>query len=144
MRFRTEFDLDILSQGVSVRLIRVLATIQLETASGWTKEYRAIVDTGNPISIIPFSIWNQAQIRPLIRENVRLYGLGSNEKSALSGHLAEVTCILKDVQKTSPPLKIKAYLLKDDRSPFLIGFEDILTEIKLVSDYKRKYAFLEI
>ena len=97
LRFRTEFDLDILSQGISVRLIRVLATIQLETASSWTKEYRAIVDTGNPISIIPFSIWNQAQIRPLIRENVRLYGLGSNEKSALSGHLAEVTCIAEDL-----------------------------------------------
>ena len=71
LRFRTEIDLDLLSQGVPVRLIRLLATIQLKTAGGWTKEYRAIVDTGNPISVIPFSIWNQARIRPLLRKDIK-------------------------------------------------------------------------
>lgn len=40
-------------------------------------------------------------------------------------------------------MTLKAYLIEDDRAPLLIGFEDVLTLIKLVSDYKNKVAYLE-
>ena len=52
--------------------------------------------------------------------------------------------VLVDKKTTSPPVKAKALLLDDDSVPFLIGFEDILTDIKLVCDYRTKTAFLQI
>jgi hypothetical protein len=41
-------------------------------------------------------------------------------------------------------LKIKALLLPDDSLPLIVGFEDVLTTAKLVSDYKNGTAYLEI
>lgn len=38
-------------------------------------------------------------------------------------------------------IRAKAILLDDDSVPFLIGFEDILSDIKLVCDYSGKTAY---
>ena len=142
--FQTKIDLDFLLKGVSLRLIRLIATIRLKTRDGWTRAYDAIVDTGNPISIIPFSIWSKAQVRLLLPEQTQLFGIGVDGKAAVSGKLAEVIGIFRDQQKVSRPLRIKAHILEDDSAPLLIGFEDILTNVKLVSDYKSKEAYFEV
>ena len=142
LEFSTKIDFDLFPYGVSVRLIRLLTTIKLKTERGWTREFKAIVDTGNPISVIPFSIWNKAEVRPILPFKVKLYGFGTNDKSAILGRLAEVALVFLDKEGISSALRLKAYILEDDRAPFLIGFEDVLTEIKLVSDYKRKSAWL--
>jgi hypothetical protein len=68
-------------------------------------------------------------------------GIGGGK---VSGKLGEITLILVDKKTTSPPIKAKALLLDDDSVPFLIGFEDILTDIKLVCDYKSKTSFFHI
>ena len=44
----------------------------------------------------------------------------------------------------SPVIKAKALLLDDDSVPFLIGFEDIMTDIKLVCDYATKTSYFYI
>ena len=142
--FQTKIDLDFLLKGVSLRLIRLIATIQLKTRDGWTRTYDAIVDTGNPISIIPFSIWSKAQVKFLLPDRTQLFGIGADDKAAVSGKLAEVVGIFRDQQKVSQPLRIKAHILEDDSAPLLIGFEDILTNVKLVSDYKSKEAYFEV
>ena len=56
LEFETQIDLDFIEQGTAVHLIRLTASVQLQATEGWTKKYKAIVDTGNPISIIPNSI----------------------------------------------------------------------------------------
>ena len=127
-----------------IRSIRLIATIRLKTRDGWTRAYDAIVDTGNPISIIPFSIWSKAQVRLLLPDKTKLYGIGADDKAAVSGKLAEVIGVFRDPQKTSQPMRIKAHILEDDSAPLLIGFEDILTDVKLVSDYGSKDAYLEM
>jgi len=143
--FQTKIDLDFLLKGVSVRLIRLIATIRLKTRDGWTRAYDAIVDTGNPISIIPFSIWSKAQVRLLLPPGkTKLYGIGADDKTAVSGKLAEVIGVFRDRQKTSQPMRIKAHILEDDSAHLLIGFEDILTDVKLVSNYKSKEAYFEV
>ena len=144
IEFETRIDMDFLLRGVTVRLIRLIATVQLKTEDGWTRGYDAIVDTGNPISIIPLSIWSKAQVKILLPDKVKLYGIGTDEKSAVSGRLAEVTCVFRYKGKISQPLKIKSHILKDDSAPFLIGFEDILTDAKLFSDYKSRSAYLKV
>jgi len=40
-------------------------------------------------------------------------------------------------------IHVYAFLLNDDSVPFLIGFEDVLTNAKLFLDYKFKTGYLE-
>ena len=61
LEFETHIDLELLERGIVVRLIRLRASVQLQTAEGWTAKYKALVDTGNPISIVPKSVWRKSQ-----------------------------------------------------------------------------------
>ena len=141
LEFETHIDLDLLEQGVTVNLIRLIASLRLQTKNGWTRRYKALIDTGNPISVIPNSIWNKARINWLLPYKSELSGIGSGK---VSGKLGEIVLVLVDERTVSPPIKAKAFLLDNDKVPFLVGFEDILIDIKLVSDYRTKTAFLQI
>lgn len=141
LEFETHVDLDLIEQGITVHLIRLTASLRLGTKEGWTMKYKAIVDTGNSISVIPNSVWSKAKINWLLPHKSELRGIGSGK---VLGKLGEVTLVLVDKKTTSLPIKAKALLLDDDSVPFLIGFEDILTDIKMVCDYKSKTALLEI
>lgn len=144
LEFETRIDIDFLVKEISFRLIRLICRIRLKSKEGFTRTYDAIVDTGNPITIIPFSIWCNASSRLISHEQVKLYGLGTEDDSAIRGNLGQVEIVFVDEQKSSSPIRIKAYLIEDDRAPLLIGFEDVLTLIKLVSDYKNNIAYLQI
>ena len=50
---------------------------------------------------------------------------------------------IADEKQISLPLTIKAHLLNDDSVPFLIGFEDVLTELALTVDFKSKSAYFK-
>ena len=141
LEFETHIDLDFIEQGVAVHLIRLTASVQLQTMEGWTRKYKALVDTGNPISVIPNSVWSKAKISRALSEKSDLHGIGGGK---VSGKLGEVTLLFADRKTISPLIKAKAFLLDDDSVPFLIGFEDVLTDIKLVCDYKTKTSFFEI
>lgn len=144
LHFQTRIDLEFLSQGIHLRLIRLLGTVQLKTPGGWSKETQVIVDTGNPISLVPYSIWSGAEYRLLVQGKTKLFGLGADEQGGLSGTLGEVTLVFKDQQTTSSAIKCKAHLMEDDSAPFLIGFEDILTEAELACHYKSQLAWIEM
>ncbi len=143
LHFQTKIDLQFLADGVHFRLIRLLGTVQLRTADGWSPEMKVIIDTGNPVTIIPHSIWSLADVRVLMPAKTKLFGLGSNEEIGLSGQLAEATLVFKDPDTISPPIKFKAHILDDDSAPFLIGFEDILTSAGLACSYASQTAWLE-
>jgi len=141
LEFETHIDLDFVEQGIAVHLIRLTASLQLQTSEGWTRKYKALVDTGNPISVIPNSVWSKGKINWILSHRSDLLGIGGGK---VSGKLGEVTLVLVDKKTASPPIKAKALLLDDDSVPFLIGFEDIMTDIKLVCDYKSKTSFFQI
>ncbi len=102
---------------------------------------RAIIDTGGPISITPRSVWEQMR-----------YGLYSNIETeipvggrATTGRLGQVILRFHDAQereRTATPLTIKAYLLSDDSHPIVLGFEDILTDVELHSNFPQQNVHL--
>jgi len=141
LEFETNIDLDFVEQAIAVHLIRLTVSLQLQTNEGWTRKYKALVDTDNPISVIPNSVWSKGKINWILSHKSDVRGIGGGKVSV---KLGEITLILVDKKTTSPPIKAKALLLDDDSVPFLIGFEDILTDIKLVCDYKSKTSFFEI
>lgn len=141
LEFDTHIDLDLVERGITVRLIRLIASVQLQTPQGWTKKYKALVDTGNPISIIPNSVWRGAKIRRVISDKGDVHGIGGGK---VTGKLGEVTLVFVDKNTVSPVIRAKAILLDDDSTPFLLGFADIMTDIKLICDYAGKTAYFQI
>ena len=140
LKFQTNYDLALLSVGLKVRLVRVLVNVCFKTARGWRAPYEAIVDTGNPITVIPQKIHQQISSQVLYPNKVDLLGIG---QGSVRGQLAGVVISFHDPQTTSPPLQAKAYLLDDDSAPLIIGYEDGLTELRLVSDYPQQQAYFE-
>ena len=108
LEFETHLDLDFIGQGVAINLIRIIASLQLETTDGWTRKYKALVDTGNPISVVPNSVWNKAKIKYLLPHKSELRGIGAGK---VSGKLGEITLVFVDNKTTSPPIRVKALLL---------------------------------
>ena len=99
LEFETQIDLDLIEQGIAVHLIRLTASVQLQTTEGWTRKYKAIVDTGNPISIIPNSIWKKAKISKVFSDKSDVHGIGGGK---VSGRLGEITLVLVDKSTISP------------------------------------------
>lgn len=143
LQIRTMIDLELLEKGIILRLVRLIGILRFKINSGWSNGYDAIIDTGGPISIIPYSIWEKANINLLSSEIITLQGISSSKDVGIKGRIGEIKCALVDERHTSPVLTIKAYLLLNDDHPLIIGFEDILTQARLVSDYKNKESYLE-
>ena len=140
LEYETRIDLDYLSAGIELQLIRLVAIIQFKAQDGWSDEFRAIIDTGSPLSVIPKFIWEEIEVKWLLPQRQQLVGIGA---SGVSGRLAEVRAIFSDEQKISPAISFKAHLLDDDTVPLLIGYGNLLTDLKLFSDYKNKVAYLK-
>jgi len=141
LEFETKLDSDLLSVGISIRLIRLIASLRLKTAEAWTDPYKAIIDTGSPITLIPEHVWEKVSVKWISPGSIQLTWLGSG---GVSGKLAEVVMVFLDKKGLSPPISLKAFLVDSDTVPLIIGFEDVLTDIKMVCDYKSKIAFFQI
>ena len=141
LEIRTDLDLDFLEEDILFHSIRFMSFVQLRTSEGWTTPYKAIIDIGTPISVIPRFIWKSAQVKWLSRRKVSLTGIGSGK---VQGRLGEVTLVFSDEQATSPPIQVKTHLLDDNSVPLLIGCEDILTQVDLFISYRNKIAYFEL
>lgn len=139
LKYAIKFDLEFLSAGITLRLIRLVSMVQLITKDGWTRRYDVIIDTGNPVSIIPRFIWENAEIKWLHSKDAYLYGIGNGN---ISGKLGEVILVFSDDEHVSEPIRAKAFLVDNNSAPFLIGFEDVLTIFSLHSDFSTDSAFI--
>lgn len=140
LQFKSHYDSELLSEGIKFNLIRLLADIDFKTLNGWSPKYQAIVDTGSPANIIPKFIWSQAVNRLILAKKFSLGGIGEGK---VDGYLGEVTVRVSHRKKSSPPLKLRAFLLETDATPFIMGFEDFLRVGKLLSNYPKSLASIQ-
>ena len=136
--FRKKIDLEPFQRGLVIRLIRLIGRVSFQTSDGWSITYDAIIDTGCPISVIPRSRWEKIEHHVILPQ--ASLGLGGG---TVTGQLGEVTLRFHYNDDVSPPLTVKAHLLDGDDRPLILGFEDILTDIRLVSDFAADTAYLE-
>lgn len=146
IRINLAFDImwsrSLLAQGIRVRIIRLIGHVRFWTGSDWTSDEPAILDTGNPVSLLPSSLWQGIEAE-ILSNDISLRGLAPQAGAIVTGRLAEIVVSFRDGQNVSPPLITRAYLLNTDRVPLLIGFEDVLTECRLFSDFPDDIAYLE-
>jgi len=126
-----------IESGIVLRIIRLKTRVSFrKREGGWTEQEDAIIDTGCPVSVIPRGVWMNAPHHFLSDE--REEGI-AGEKVMV--RLGAVTLRLHDGEATSPPLSVKADLAESDTIPLILGFEDVLTEILLVCDFKKDTAY---
>ncbi len=137
LRFKSQYDPELLSEGVKFNLIRLLAGADFKTLTGWSQKYHAIVDTGSPANLIPRHIWSQSVNRLILAKKFSLSGIGQGKVFA---YLGEVTVRLSYRAKATAPIKVRAFLLETDSAPLILGFQDFLTISTLLSSYPKKLA----
>jgi hypothetical protein len=130
-----------MQRGIIIRYVRLIALVSFQTRKGWTEPETAIIDTGVPISVIPRRIWQEAR-----------HGFYSNAETSISiagrtvhGRLGEIKLRFHDTadaDRISPAMTIKADLIDDDDDPILLGFEDMLTDVALHSNFRQQQAHL--
>lgn len=81
------------------------------------------------------------QVKKLLSDVVPLGGVG---KGTLLARLAEIELTMLGTKKEIVTLVIKAYLAEDDTAPLLFGIEDLLTDSRLVCEYPKSKAFLQV
>jgi len=120
------------------RDIRLMAPVSFWMLKGeWTEPEDAIIDTGSHVSVIPCYIWTNVH-HSFISDEIEM-GIGGN---IITGRLGWVTLRLHDEETISPPLSVKANLIDDDSMPLILGFEDVITEVILVSDFQQSIAYI--
>lgn len=77
----------------------------------------------------------------ILSDSITLKGIGTG---AIMARLARVELALLGTRKEIMQLAIKAYLAEDDAVPLLFGVEDLLTDSRLVCDYPKSKAFLQV
>jgi hypothetical protein len=120
------------------RDIRLMTPVSFWILKGeWTEPEDAIIDTGSHISVIPRYIWSNVHHNFISDESEM--GIGGN---IVTGRLGWITLRLHDEETISPPLSVKANLIDDDSLPLILGFEDVISEVLLVSDFRQSIAYI--
>ncbi len=139
--WRTSLDQMHLARGLQVRLIRLFARVSFKEPDGWSRPWLDIMDTGSPMTLLPKPVWETIHVASFLSEAVPLGGIGSGTVLA---RLAKVELAFLSTQKEIVERTIKAYLAEDDSVPLLLGIEDLLTNARLVCDYPKSKAFLQL
>lgn len=128
------------------RIIRLFCRVAFKTKAGWTSPHLAIIDTGAYISIVPQDIWSAADVKTYADHSVR--GLVPKPECKLDIQVGELTGMLVDRQNVSKEYRFLTFLApkaktEEERVPLILGFAELLEELKLFSDPTTNTAWLE-
>lgn len=116
-----------------VEMIRLFCDVKFRTRDGWSTSYSAIVDTGAPISVIPFQIWTDSEAQLITDHKIR--GVVPKEECTLPVLVGRVNCILVDRENFSKERRLLVYLALTNEIPLILGFKDLLSAFELSFSY---------
>lgn len=124
-----------------VAMTRLICEIKFKTKDGWSVSYSAILDTGAPISVIPFQIWTDSEAELITDHRIR--GIIPKEECVLPVLVGRINYVLVDRESISKEKRLLAYLALTNEIPLILGFKDLLSEFEIYSNYFNKEAWLE-
>ncbi|MBS3123301.1 hypothetical protein J4437_01560 [Candidatus Woesearchaeota archaeon] len=125
-------------QGRS-KVIRIHCLIRLKKADGWTDPYPAIIDTGAHTSFLPYRVWSSAEHHIFGDHYVK----GLVPEAKINVKVGEVTAIMADVLNTSKEYTFLCFLSPNDNTPIILGFKELLSNLKLEINYPKNKVILE-
>jgi predicted aspartyl protease len=126
---------------VDIGVIRLFCEVAFVTEEGYTDSYSAVLDTGAPVSVIPYQIWSMLKVKKI--KDYAIRGIVPKKECSLPVTIGEVSCILLDKEERTRRMKVKAYLAHSNEVPLIIGFKDLLDRFGIYLDFKKNFAYLE-
>ena len=122
--------------------VRLFCSVRFKTKDGWDDAVDAIIDTGAPVSLIPFDVWSNAKTELLAEHEV--YGINPSKECRIPVKVGKIKGVLVDEEENqSGEIEMLSYLALTTKIPVILGFKDLLTEFKICLDYSENEAFLE-
>ncbi len=121
------------------KAIRAYCLVRFKTNNGFTKPYPAIIDTGAHTSLLPLYVWKSVSYN-LWGEH---YVAGLVPGTKLDVKVGELNLVFADLLNTSKEYTFLCFLSPSDRTPLILGFKELLSEVKLVVDYPKNVVWLE-
>jgi hypothetical protein len=106
-------------------VLRIQCRVQFKTAEGYGEPEKAIVDTGAPISLIPFDMWRYAEIEYLGEDYLR--GVVPKGECYLPADIGRIKAVLTNKDgNTTNELVFLAYLSFTNKVPLIIGIMELM------------------
>ena len=124
-------------------VLRIQCRVQFKTAEGYCEPEKAIVDTGAPISLIPFDMWRHAEIEYLGEDYLR--GVVPKGECYLPADIGRIKAVLIDKDgNTSDELTFLAYLPFTNKVPLFIGLMELIEKGIVWSDLRNRNGYIEL
>ena len=132
---------DIELMNEEFRLTRLFCDVVFEFETSLSDPYSGIIDTGAPISIIPFSIWSRTTVRKL--KKVHLQGITAGKECAVPVTAGIMSAIFVGKEGNRVKRSFRTYLAENDEVPLLLGMQDLLEKTEVFLDLKKEMAWIE-
>jgi len=125
------------------KVIRIKGLVRILRHSKLSDPYRAIIDTGAHMSVVPFYIWKDAKIERLGHYEVS--GLSTKPECKIPGVIGKIWLLIQDRCGNKTDLQaVHACLVLTDEVPFIIGFKDLLSRFNVCFNYEKGEAYIEV
>ncbi len=124
--------------------VRLMAWVSFKSTSGYLYPVRAIIDTGAPVSLIPFKIWGQSIVtRDASGVIPSISGRPECDIEITHGQIT-ISLLDDNWDTVVTDWTIQADLCHTSEMPLILGMYDFLTQGRLVMDYPANEAWLEL
>lgn len=124
-----------------VFITRLISAVRFKKEKGYTDIYPAIVDTGAPLSLIPYGIWSECSVIKIAEHKIK--GINSKDECAIPVFIGKIKCQLLDKKSKTNEFEMLTYLALSDNIPLILGFKNLLDKFKICFEHSKKYAFIE-
>ncbi len=134
-------DLEALERGYTIEWYRLFVRVQFQVVNGWSKSYRAILDTGSPHCVV-----SRALIPDIVKKTLfktRLAGIVPKEGSFLKADMAQVQLCLSDDHVVSEPIKVMAMIPDENDVPLIIGLAAFPKYLRLDLKFTSRHGYIE-
>jgi len=139
--FETLKSRELEAKAGGIEIVRLRGYVQFEKMSGEFSIHDALIDTGAFISLIPFSIWKDADVKRLGNHSVG--GINQKQECTIPVIIGKIDVRLIDEENQTEKTNIHAYLALTDEIPLIIGFKDVLSSFRICFDYTKDAAWIE-
>ncbi len=135
-------DLEALERGFSIEWFRLFVRVQFRVHEGWSKAYRAILDTGSPHCVVSSALIPDITKKPLFK--TRLASIVPKEGSFLKAEMTRVQLSLSDEQVISEPVEALTMITEESRVPLIIGLAAFPKSLRLDLNFKDRSGYIEL
>lgn len=122
--------------------IRLTCDIAFPPHPKYSAPIPAIIDTGAPMSVIPYPIWAECFTK-IIEEDSYLSGIVPGAHHIMRTKIGIISAVLTDKRGVYYPIAFRAHFAPIKRIPIILGIQDIIDKAIVNIAIKEEDVWLE-